>query len=196
MDLFESIQIQAMQGIIDPNDDAWLRKIFRLYSKTFATPLHIVRCLPIEDVLMAFFEDIFENMSDEDRDERIDWLLMSPEERAETSDIKISQKDDQFLSNLNSEVTSGEMIGLPKEQKKRVIPTSVDNGPVSTQKLAELIKKTNHKAKSAGTQIPSPKKKIEKELPEIKMSFDNSNLNNSSWDNLDPLAPPRKIKKA
>ena len=40
-----------------PSAEFSFRKLFRWYSKTFATPLHMVEKLPLYDILQAYYED-------------------------------------------------------------------------------------------------------------------------------------------
>jgi hypothetical protein len=203
MDLFEALQQRAMLGVVEPDDDAWLRRVFRHYSRAFSTPLHLVYELPLEDVLLAFFEDIFENMDEEDREERIEWLLMSENERAEHKDGEkvLADRDNAFLDSLNKSVASGEMIQRPKEQKRELVVDESKSPPEGMSKLSKLIERTKKRAaKLAGADLPGPKPKPEPkeppslgDLPEISMSFGKtSNLGGKDWSELDPLAPPKK----
>ena len=212
MDLYEAIQQQAMLAVVDPDDDAWIRRIFRFYSKNFATPLHLVPQLPLEDVMRAYFEELFSNLDEEDREERVEWLLMTPEERRDdrSAEKTLEGRDDAFLANLNAEVASGATIKRPKEQKRHLIGTEEKSLPEGMKKLAAHIQRARARAaKLAGASLPGTKPAAPKaeepkapatlgELPEIQMDFHKStsgNLDSKSWDDLDPLAPPRKPKK-
>lgn len=213
MDLFEAIQQQAMLAVVEPDDDAWLRRIFRFYSKQFATPLHLVPQLPLEDVLRAYFEEVFDSFDEETREERLEWLLMSPEERRDSQDAEktLAVRDEEFLSRLNAEVASGETIQRPREQKRRLVDTDAAPLPEGMKKLAAHVQRVKARAaKLAGVQLPGPKTpappKVPEvrepatlgELPEIQMDFGKAasgNLEGSPWADLDPLAPPRKPKK-
>lgn len=206
MDVWESLQQVAMQAAVAPDDDAWLRRIFRQYSKSFSTPLHLVSELPIEDVLLAVFEDMFENMDEEDRDERIAWLLKTPEERLADKGpaTALGDKDDKFYDTLNSEVASGEVIKRPKEPKREVVATEEQPLPAGMQQLANKMKKVKAKAdKMGGTSLPSPKAAVKAvtrqeapatlgEFPEIDLSFGSGGNLSSKWDDLDPLSLPKK----
>lgn len=215
MDLYEAIQQQAMLAVVDPDDDAWVRRIFRFYSKNFATPLHLVPQLPFEDVMRAYFEEVFSSLDEEDREERVEWLLMTPEERRDSKDAEktLDARDDAFLANLNAEVASGATIKRPKEQKRQLVGTEEKPLPEGMKKLAAHIQRARDRAaKLAGASLPGSKTAAPKaeeskmpatpatlgELPEIQMDFHKStsgNLGSKSWDDLDPLAPPRKPKK-
>jgi len=204
MDLIESIQNQAMDAVVNPDDEAWMRRVFRFYSKRFATPLHLVPQLPLEDVLQAFFEEVFDDMDEEAREDRIEWLLMSPEDRAkrrDTDEKVLGEMDDQFFDKLNEEVSSGETIKRPTG-KRSLEATDTQALPAGSEKLAKLIHRTKIRAaKVAGAQIPVAKPKTVEppmlgDLPEIKMRFGNEgNLGGDAWSELDPLAPPKRQKK-
>ncbi len=209
MDLWESIQHEAMQAVVDPDDEAWIRRVCRFYSRTFHTPLHLVRELPLEDVLLAYFEELFEGLSEEDREERIEFLLATPEERKKLGDREkvLGERDDAFLDNLNKAVESGEMIERPKKPKAAKLDEAVELPPKMAQ-LAKKVARTRERAqKMAGNDLPAPKPKKQKveapptlgDLPEISMNFGGETGGNlpsgSPWADLDPLAPPRKPRK-
>jgi hypothetical protein len=201
LDLIESLQFQAMGAVMHPDDDAWARKIFRYYSKQFSTPLHLVYEMPFEDVIREVLEDMFDSMSEEDREEKIEWLLMTPKERAEhdASEGNLGKKDDEFLDRVNAEVSAGESIKRPEEK-------TLEPSKAGMQALTKRIQRAREKAlKASGSDIPKPKtatKPASKEpetigeLPEFKMEFGPSpNLTGKSWaDSLDPLGPPPKKK--
>jgi hypothetical protein len=64
--------------------DYAVRAIMRAYSKKFHTPLHEVCELPIEFVLRAYYEEVFEELEDKDLEETARELGMTEEEeRAE-----------------------------------------------------------------------------------------------------------------
>lgn len=157
MDLFESIQQQAMMAVVEPDDEATMRYICRYYSKTYATPLHLVKQLPIAEVLQTFYEDVFGQMDEEAREERIEWLLMSPEDRKdnELGEATLGKRDEEFLSNLTKEVSSGERI----KEKKLLSPVLDENGqplPEGMQALARRIQRTKERAaKIAGVSLPT-----------------------------------------
>lgn len=218
MDLYEAIEQEAMASVVEPDDEAWLRRVFRYYSKNFATPLHLVAQLPLEDVLRAFFEDVFESMSEEDREERIEWLLMTPQERRDHKDTAavLGARDDAFLDNLNKAVAGGETISRPAGPAKPGALEAAASAPQGMEKLARMVQRTKERAaKLAGASLPAPRapaapprgpraptpapepKQPETlgDLPEINVDFGRAgNLGGNAWADLDPLAPPRKKK--
>lgn len=60
-----AIQILALKEVIskEPSADFGFRSVARWYSKTFATPLDRVYSLPTLDVLQAYYEDRYEELS-------------------------------------------------------------------------------------------------------------------------------------
>ena len=85
VDLVTDIRIQALSdSASNPNDDFhnFLFYVFRWYSKTFFTPLHVVEELPLESVLRAFFYDKADHLTPEERHEELLLVLESPEQRS------------------------------------------------------------------------------------------------------------------
>jgi primosomal protein N' len=60
--LYKSIQIKAIESVLDPDDTYSYRRICRWYSKTFHTPLHDVYSLDFEHVLSNYYESTFEEI--------------------------------------------------------------------------------------------------------------------------------------
>lgn len=90
MDIYKALQLEALGFVmLDPKEahdepgyrEYFMRRVFRWYSKAFSTPLHQVDDLPMVDVLRAYFEEKFEQMSDEDREAVRAILIETEEER-------------------------------------------------------------------------------------------------------------------
>lgn len=127
-----------MLAIVQPDGDAFLRRVKRFYSKTFNVPLPDVDDIPEEDVLVAFYEENFDSMTEEDRDEFLVDLLATPEERAarEKAHEKADERDEEFMKKLNEDVKTGKRRGPPPERKKLKMP----EGPVDPKERAAAIK--------------------------------------------------------
>lgn len=69
----------AMQSVLKEDLDYLLRDVFRWYSKEYATPLHVVETLPLEDVLRHYYEVKYAELSEPERLEEIDRLLLTEE---------------------------------------------------------------------------------------------------------------------
>ena len=58
----------ALANVSDPTTEYFYRYVCRWYSKTFHTPLHVVLTeLSPSDVLIAYFEEGYETMDEDDR---------------------------------------------------------------------------------------------------------------------------------
>lgn len=106
MDLYHALQCQAMQAVLKPDRDAWLRHVQRWYSHKFHTPLPSVADLPMEEVILAYYESSFEDMEDEEREEHLQKLMETDAEREarEALDVKGEQAGDELFEALNRQV--------------------------------------------------------------------------------------------
>jgi hypothetical protein len=74
----EAVRLAALQVVFDSrrkkpkevDPEYYLRRIFRWYSKTFATPLHEVEELPLSDVLQHYWEEHYEDMAKDSSSEK------------------------------------------------------------------------------------------------------------------------------
>jgi hypothetical protein len=96
----ESLRILALQQVWKHRNkkpgvstEFLYRSKMREYSKTFSTPLHVVEDLPIEDVLLACWEDEYESMSLEDLEEIRDEAIKTQAQRAKEKEQKQRQVD-------------------------------------------------------------------------------------------------------
>lgn len=85
----ESLKKIAMANVQNEPPEYTLRYIFRWYSKTFSTPLHVVPNLVLEDVLLAFFECQYEELNEPERNDETRKLLISKEDLT-----KMQRKED------------------------------------------------------------------------------------------------------
>jgi hypothetical protein len=81
MPLVDDIKKISLNAIINPDSEANFRKICRSYSKKFHTPLHQVAQLPLEFILQAFFEDLFDEMDDDELRKQAQLAIETLEER-------------------------------------------------------------------------------------------------------------------
>lgn len=81
MNYYLALRLQALNAVLDPDEDANLRHIFRWYSRTFHTPLQAVEEIPVDDVLQAFYEQSYEDLSEEERQTELKTLLETPEDK-------------------------------------------------------------------------------------------------------------------
>lgn len=91
MNYYEAIKVNALKSVLKPDSEYFLRKIFRWYSKTFSTPLLDVYDLPLEHVLQEFYEERYEAMDDQAREEELADALETADDikaRMETEDLE------------------------------------------------------------------------------------------------------------
>ncbi len=100
-----SIQQIALAAIVAPDAEAHYRRIFRWYSKTFATPLHEVAALPLYDVLLAYYEDRYELLDEKEREAVRVVLAETQSERSErlAAKDKDAQADDEWVAQIEAE---------------------------------------------------------------------------------------------
>ena len=160
--LSKSLRIIALKSVLDPDVDYFHRHVFRWYSKQFHTPLHIVDSLPLEDVLMAYYESRYEDLAgDEDRTRLIEELQELTETDAERWKREMGTveadkvSDDEFIKKL-----------IEEEKAKKKKPDVAD------------LKVAEKPSLNLNAKDPEPPRKLEPfpEMPDIKMSFDDEKL--------------------
>lgn len=119
MEIIEAVKINALNSVLNPDPEYQLRYMFRWYSKTFFTPLHMVPDLPLVEVLTAYFESSYENMKEDELAEEKLKNSMTPEEWAE----KLKQEEMDDLAFLETMRTKQKLEDLKvKEAKKELVP--------------------------------------------------------------------------
>jgi succinate dehydrogenase flavin-adding protein (antitoxin of CptAB toxin-antitoxin module) len=182
VDFYEAFQKKALAAVLRPDEDAFLRHVFRFYSKTFHVPLPEVDDLPLDHVLTSYYEEGFENMGEEDREEYKERLTETPEERTErlAKEKAAEAADDEFFEKLNKEVAEGR-ARLPKERKVAIPPSNL-----SATARAAAVKNAIKSGVLEGNPQPAPEPPP---LPDIHMNFSapGGNLEGEVGD-LDPLS--------
>lgn len=94
MDYWHALQLKALKAVLYPDRDYTLRRIHRWYSKTFFTPLEQVYDLPEEEVLLAYFEDNFEELSSNpEREQELESLKFRLTETEEETARRLKNED-------------------------------------------------------------------------------------------------------
>jgi hypothetical protein len=90
---------------LEPDGDYFLRKVFRWYSKEFSTPLHQVLELPLDDVLVNYWESQYEEMEENEITAAIRRLRETEEERAarELKEQEAIGADEAWLRQVEQE---------------------------------------------------------------------------------------------
>lgn len=156
MNYYDSLKLLALGAVMKPDGEASYRSICRWYSTTFHTPLHTVEDLPEEEVLQAYFESTYEDMSDEDRVELLKRLLETDEEKK----ARLRRKDAEDAESFNF----ARQIALEAKQeaaKKKI-------AEVQAVKKAPSMLSAKDRAPSL---LPESKSTIEKLEPDVSIKF-------------------------
>lgn len=154
---------------VSPDFD--VRKIFREYSKIFHTPLHVVQTLPIEDVALAWLEEVFESYTVEDLRQEATEMLRDPGAL-------------EFLRRREDE-QDAEMHRHLEEEKK------VEK---ALKKIEDVVQKLTPQAILKRSKEPELDnvKPLPKPIQEgIKMVFEDVDLDADSFGLLDNLKPEK-----
>ena len=117
-----------------PDFDAQWRRVSRWYSKTFATPLHLVDDLPRLDVLQAYYEDLYENLEDDKLHLELEELLKPVDELQKALDKSKGESDMDDLEKL-VKAENAKAKKSPKDPKvaaKEMIKVTEDLGRALT----------------------------------------------------------------
>lgn len=166
-DFVEAARIKAMLSVMEEGFLYHYRRICRWYSQRFYTSLPVVEELPEEQVLQAFFESQFEDMTKTARRKLALQMTETDEETLARKEKENYTSDDAFMERLEKETK--------KENKKAL------------KKLAEQAKEAAAKmAALADVEIAKPP-----EPPDISMNFAvDGNLSDE-----ESIAPPPPRKK-
>ena len=134
-----------------------LRRVFRAYSEKFHTPLHVVEELPIEYVLLHYFEALYEEDEPKDMLAEIERIVRSPEETermkiAEDEMDAISWRDVEEERKAAAKDAVAKLDNLVKDFARKNFPTPL---------------KTAEETRVVGNSPPPPKQHTEG----IKMRF-------------------------
>ncbi len=139
MNIYEALKKLALKAVIAPDEAYEMRRIFRWYSRTFHTPLEEVEEIPIQKVLVHYFESEFENANEEQIEKFIRDMCESKEDKykREMEEERLVVEDWLFLKSVE------------KTTKK---PTNKEN------KLEDVVKATDRVTKAI-TSILKPRDK-------------------------------------
>lgn len=103
----------AAAAVEEPTFEDWYRSICRWFSKNYHTPLPMVEDLPQEYVILHYFEVAYEEMQPIERQEQIQLMLETEEEKAQR--LKKEQDlEDAFMQEAEKELADS----LEKEVNK------------------------------------------------------------------------------
>lgn len=191
---FDAIRWQALRDVWFDRDDKdggdpgyFLRKVHRWYSRNLNTPLHLVYDLPTEDVLQAYYETLYEDMTDEEMETHIKDHAVSDEE------LERRKQKSQVLDSFDEE--------LIREAQAQNAAHAVKTLEEALKPAQDAFKKMLAQARGPGKEsslVPTTPKSKSKPLTDtdgFKMQFI-SDEELAELENTDPfrLFPGKKIK--
>lgn len=141
--LLDSIQILALKAVREEDAEYRLRFIYRWYSETFNTPLHVVEDLPTEDVLRHFFERRFEEIPEDKLLEAVQELLETVDERKSRLLKEAGETDegDNWFHQVMADVRAGrDPLAKDKALAKAKQDQLPDTFKKATKELGETVK--------------------------------------------------------
>lgn len=181
MNYYEALRLRAIRAIQKPDEDAQLRHIHRWYSRTFHTPLHMVAELDPVDIFTAFYEQTYEDMDENEREDELERLLETPEERIQRLIAKDIERADAFEFAKFTE----------EEEKRKEIRKIADLKAGQVQKFGSRIPETG-----LPKELPAVALKDLKELPpDIEMKFMSESDFEAELDGPGTMIPGRQSSK-
>lgn len=146
MDFFKAIQIQALRDVIKKPGDYNIRYVHRWYSKTFHTPLYLVEDLPVDEILRAYFEELYEEMDEGRIEDEKRKLTETDAERA----IRVKKEEEDLyqdalfaekVSKQEAERKDAKLQSQPKNQQQlsnfqsgpKLVESTIDAGAITDQ---------------------------------------------------------------
>lgn len=174
MDHFSALRILALSDVAEARRDGgtpspayMLRRIARWYSTEFSTPLHQVDELPLDDLMQAWYESQYEELSDEKLNHELATTTETPAEKLaretkvhqdklDTWRLEHEDDEDDDLDTAFRKATGDKPVGpaagtmahqpkrpqLPLQKPERSRPGEEVSLPTATRSVTEGIQKT------------------------------------------------------
>lgn len=136
----DGIRIRALAGVMDPDEEYTLRDIFRWYSREFSTKLHEVEGLPLEYVLLNWFEVQYQELDEDEQAALARELVETPEER-KTRVTAEKKSDDAFLQKARERNEKKSKQGLLRKMLEKQMAKARESQPPSESKPEEVVVK-------------------------------------------------------
>jgi hypothetical protein len=136
----DGIRIRALAGVMDPDEEYALRDIFRWYSREFSTKLHEVEGLPLEFILLNWFEVQFQELDEDEQLALSRELVETPEERAARIAHE-KRSDDAFLQRAQARNDKKSKQGLLKKMLDKQIAKAKATQDLVEPKYEEVVVK-------------------------------------------------------
>jgi primosomal protein N' len=150
----------ALANVVDPTNEYYYRYICRWYSKTFHTPLHEVFTLPFQDVILAYFEEGYESMEEEDRFEDM-MRAVDPD-----FDAKEEEAIQEFISMIEEEEENKRRAKAERDKAKNFLhkdASTLDKVSENSTESYPSSQKTSsspHSSSVAAESSPAPQKEV------------------------------------
>jgi hypothetical protein len=196
VNLWEALQLSALRDVwFDRNSKAGLdpeyrfRKIFRWYSETFSTPLHLVDTLPLEDVVRAWCENEYEEMTDEELERTVKELAISP------AKLREIERDEDIKEALDFDD-----VGAIRAANANMAPPDTKKLEEAVAPALNALDNLLRQVRESGreTELPAAKPALSGSLPPgIHMKFVSEEELEAEIEKADSLAlfePPKRRK--
>lgn len=143
MNWVQDLKILAAHSVVKKDPDYLLRNLFRWYSVKFATPLHIVETIPLEDILQHYYEVQYEECNEVELERELINLLEdenSLKSRQREEDLKEAE-DFEFAMITKAEEKSKKSKQKPAvslDKAKQIERGYVDPKPVTLSSLKQI----------------------------------------------------------
>lgn len=135
IDLKELKEI-ALANVSDPTTEYFYRYVCRWYSKTFHTPLHVVFTdIPPSDILLAYFEEGYETMDEDDR------FLEMMKTINPDFDSQEEESIQDFVNLIEEEEENKRLAKAEKAAQNKVV-TQAPNIATQTPNITEPVVRT------------------------------------------------------
>lgn len=158
MNYYDIFRYAALNSVLNPGTEYYMRLVTRWYSKTYHTPLHIVEEeVPLEDILLAYFEEKYEAMELDEREGVLAELTETDEQRVE----RLKKEDEEKVSeHIFTQMTATTIQKQDGSELDKAVP-----------KLHKAAAKLTNALKNVGESLKEDMKKDPVEMPEIDIKF-------------------------
>jgi hypothetical protein len=161
VDHHRALRILALDGVLrdrdgdpdrPPSVEFQRRKIFMWYSTTFATPLHMVQELPIEDVMEAYYHWHYAEMSEDDLEAEVKEITGA------TSAAAAANLDEMGTWEMEREVEDEDTIeeAFARAKGKAKPAARAEDIKGAALKSGPTVKKAEPKPEKRGAEIDLP----------------------------------------
>jgi hypothetical protein len=135
----DGIRIRALAGVMDPDEEYTLRDIYRWYSREFSTKLHEVEGLPLEYVLLNWFEVQYQELDEDEQLALARELVETPEERKAREETD-KQSDEAFLQKARERNEKKSKQGLLRKMLDKQIAKAKEAQKAEKPVEEEVVK--------------------------------------------------------